>query len=236
MSLCDWLTEALGLDTIGQHVTGAKVFGRGEEALVDVYLAAAKPLHFKRYDRVGEPRALKLALVTQTGVHKKFSADLAGEIASAIYRLAEHHDEADATDAAREWGYEYLRLATTEIVDLEDQAERWRAFAEMGRIAPARDAGEDRSRRRSPPRRSSWWTRPAATASYGAAGCRPTSSARSAGATPRKRSPPSWNAPAGSAAAPKAASRRHARATATGASCGRSTPSQPAGRRLGERR
>src|SRR5439155_21041076 len=116
------------------------------DALVDVYLSGgARPLHFKRYGRVSEPRALAATLVTQTGIHKTFKASDALAIASAIFRLADHHAESDATDSAREWGYEYLRLAPTQQVDLNDQGARWGAFEALSRVAPARDAGEDRS-------------------------------------------------------------------------------------------
>jgi hypothetical protein len=36
-------------------------------------------------------------------------------------------------------------LAALQEVDLDDQAERWRAFASLARLNPARDAGDDRS-------------------------------------------------------------------------------------------
>ena len=144
-ALCAWLTDALGLDVAGLKVTGAEVFGRGPKASVDVHLSDGARLTFDRFSDIPKPTMLVAYLVTQTGVPVAVNGAEAGQIAAAIFQLAQHHTEASEDEAAREWGCEYLRIAAQLAVDLSDQADRWRAFATLARDNPARDAGEDRS-------------------------------------------------------------------------------------------
>jgi hypothetical protein len=140
-----WLTGQLGLSEAGLQVVGAEVFGRGPNASVDLRLSDGASLTFERFADVAKPAALSAYLVTVTGVYRAFKGPDAGVIAAAIHRLANHHAEASADEAAREWGAEYLRVAPVLTVDLNDQEERWRAFASLARLNPTTDAGEDRS-------------------------------------------------------------------------------------------
>jgi hypothetical protein len=130
---------------LGVAVTGAHVFGRGPTARVEVALAEGRPLTFEHFGDVAKPAALAAHLVTLTGTYRTFKGPEAGAIAAAIFRLAEHHAEDEANEQVREWGREYLRVAPMLDVDMDDQADRWRAFADLARREPARDAGEDRS-------------------------------------------------------------------------------------------
>jgi hypothetical protein len=140
-----WLTSALGLDAVGRTVVGAIVFGRGTTARVDVLLSGDEKLIFERFGDIAKPSSLAANLVTQVGVVKTFKGTEAAHVAAALFRLAKHHRESTADDAAREWAIEHLRLAPVIELDLGDQADRWRAFSELARMNPARDGAEDRS-------------------------------------------------------------------------------------------
>ena len=143
--LAAFLTDQLGLAEVGRRVVGADVFGRGSKALADIQLSDGARLAFERFADVAKPAALTAELVTQTGVYRAFKGAEAGAVAAAVHALAKHHAEGDADEAVREFGSEFLRLAPTIDVSMDDQADRWRAFSELARMSPARDAGEDRS-------------------------------------------------------------------------------------------
>jgi hypothetical protein len=145
-ALCEMLTEQLGLTDAQLAIVGATIYGRGEDARVDVHLRGQeRPLRFNRYADIGKPSALQTALMTQFAVVRTFKLLDALGIGATIHKLAEHRIEADEDESACEWGAEYLRVAPTEELNLGDQAERWRAFEAMARLEPARQAGDDKS-------------------------------------------------------------------------------------------
>lgn len=144
-SLSAGLTEALSLAEKGLHVVGANVFGRGPNASVDVLLNDGSKLTFEQFSDIAKPTVLSSYLVTLTGIYKPFKGADAGMIAATIHQLAKHHGDAEEDGIARELGSEYLRVAPVHEVDMSDQAQRWSAFAALGRLEPTRDAGEDRS-------------------------------------------------------------------------------------------
>ncbi len=143
--LAAWLTGQLGLGDVGLQVTGANVFGRGPNASVDLHLSDGSRMTFDRFGDVAKPAALSAYVATMVGLYRPFKGPQAGKIAAAISKLARHHAEASADDAASEWGAEYLRVARKLEVDLGHQGDRWHAFSVLGELSPASDAGEDRS-------------------------------------------------------------------------------------------
>lgn len=145
----DTLTALLELGAAGMTVTGADVFGRGPKASVDLNLKAAAgttaTIQFERFSDIGQGSKLTAYLVTCTGVAKSFSNQQAAMVAACVFQIAQHHESLTEDESARDWGLEYLRLAVTQELDLDDQADRWRAFCALAAVNPARDAGEDRS-------------------------------------------------------------------------------------------
>jgi hypothetical protein len=147
---CAGLASAFGLDELGLRVVDVQIFGRGTSAVIDIRVSGDLPnglcvIRFDRFGDVTQPAKLASELVTQTGVYRKFNGQDAGQIAAAIVRLAKHRAEAADDQASVEWGTEYLRIAPTLAVDLDDQADRWRAFSAVARLNPASHTGEDRS-------------------------------------------------------------------------------------------
>jgi hypothetical protein len=121
------------------------VFGRGAAASVDLHLSGDTKVTFERFGDIAKGPALTAHLMSTLGVAKSFKATDAVLAGSLSFKLAKHHGD-DTTDAAaREWGSEFLRLAATGDIDLNDQASRWRAFSALELLNPQRDAGEDRS-------------------------------------------------------------------------------------------
>jgi len=59
-----------------------------------------------------------------------------------LWKIAERRETLSQDLAAVEWGSEYLQAAPTIAVDMEDGADRWRAFGELEGYAPRSTARE----------------------------------------------------------------------------------------------
>ena len=138
------LTELLGLPEIGRTVIGARMFGRGPNASVDIALSGDETLMFERFSDVAKPTVLATYMASY-GIAMSFKQADAIRVAALVSQLAEHHTVDTADAMAREWGYEYLRLATVQEVNMDDQLGRWQAFSALQRVEPGRDSNEDRS-------------------------------------------------------------------------------------------
>jgi hypothetical protein len=138
------LAEMLELAEINRGILDVQMFGRGPNASVDLQLSGDVRLTFERFADVTKPPALTAHLAS-IGIARTFKGREAALAGALISRLARHHDGESAEAIAAEWGREFVRLAALQEADLDDQAERWRAFASLRGLNPARDAGEDRS-------------------------------------------------------------------------------------------
>lgn len=137
----------LGLTEAGLSILEIRMFGRGPNARVHIQISRDLRLVFDRFADVASGPRLTQHLVTQTGVYMAIKNAQAGEIAAAIFRCAEYFEAATEEDQAREWGTEYLRLASKRPFVFANQADRWQAFNELHRLNPASDDSEDRSAR-----------------------------------------------------------------------------------------
>lgn len=136
------LSRLLGLDEIDRVLVDVRMFGRGPAASVDVELSGDTRLTFERFGDITKPPMLT-AYLASVGVARTFKGAEAAMSGALISRLAEHHESANADEVAREWASEFLRLAPVQEIKLDDQADRWRAFASLQGLNP--DAGEDRT-------------------------------------------------------------------------------------------
>jgi hypothetical protein len=139
------LTELLALKQIGLEVISATVFGSGNAASVDLHLSHGAKVTFERFADIAKPAALSAHLVTNLGLVRTFKTMEAMLVGALIHRLAEHRSDQGADETAREWATEFLRFAPTQEVNLDDQAERWRAFSSIAPLDPLRDATDERS-------------------------------------------------------------------------------------------
>ncbi len=133
----------LGLEQIGATVVDVQMFGRGPSASVDLQLSGDLKLTIGFGD-ITKPPALTTHLAS-IGIARTFTGKDAALVGALISRLARHHETESEDSVAREWGCEFLRLAAIGEVNLDDQAERWRAFSALEHRNPASDCGEDRS-------------------------------------------------------------------------------------------
>jgi hypothetical protein len=138
------LAKLLGFEEIDRVIVDVQMFGRGPSASVDVQLSGDLKLVFEQFGDITKGPALTAHLAA-IGIARTFKQGEAALVGALIFRLARHHDSESADDIAREWGSEFLRLAMLQEVDLDDQAERFRAFDSIARLNPARDAAEDRT-------------------------------------------------------------------------------------------
>jgi hypothetical protein len=129
------LTAKLKLAAVGRRVIAARVVGRGSRASVDIYLDEGE-IHFERFGDLCTARKLNIELITSVGANPKADNAAAAEIAQLVRTVAEHQETATADDIALEWGVAFLREATVLDVNLDDQGERWGAFAGLRECSP----------------------------------------------------------------------------------------------------
>lgn len=139
------LTELLGQEQVGLHVTGTATFGRGGGAKAHVQLSDGQTIVFEPMRNIGNSSRLAVEIACSTG------AKIAPTKGDAIEALSLIHDLADAIagstddDIARDdYGHVFLADARERHVEMADQTDRWRAFNELKASDPvqeARDAG-----------------------------------------------------------------------------------------------
>jgi hypothetical protein len=136
--------EALwGLDRVRLSIIGARIFGRGSEAPVDVMLSNGETLRMKALAEMAKPQKLMAEIAACAGVVPKLNSQQALHSVVLVRQLAEHEETIDENATAAEWGADYLQAATVLDVDLNDQAERWAAFSRLRTHDPAAVARED---------------------------------------------------------------------------------------------
>jgi hypothetical protein len=136
IAAAEQLAELLRLPSVGLSIRGARIVGRGARASADVYLSDGSVLTFETLRDVGTVNRLALEVAACTGALPKLKGPQALQAVALIRAMAEHEETFSDDQIAREWGATYLQAATAEPVDLEDQADRWRAFSTLERVDP----------------------------------------------------------------------------------------------------
>jgi hypothetical protein len=141
------LTAILDLDSVGVRVTGARVVGRGAYASADVFLSDGTAVTFEKLRDIGRPSTLAIEIAACTGATPKLDGARALRAVALLRSLAAHEATFTDDEIAAEWGVAYLQDAPVIDVDLDDQRERWGAFATLDRHNPlgARASGETAS-------------------------------------------------------------------------------------------
>ena len=96
---------------------------------------------------MGRPNLLAIGIAACTGATPKLDGARALRVVALLHALADHERTFSNDEIATDWGMTFLQEAPVIDVDLDDQAGRWAAFAELGRLNPwgARAGGETRS-------------------------------------------------------------------------------------------
>jgi hypothetical protein len=122
------LTELLDLTTVNVRIQAARVFGKGSNAAVEIDMTNGETLSFGSLREMMRPQAVIAEVAACTGATptlKQAQCAHAITLVKAVAKVVEMHTE---NDIAREWGRDYLRVAQTIDIDINDQAERWGAF------------------------------------------------------------------------------------------------------------
>lgn len=125
------LTNLLALKPVGLSVTGARVVGRGGNASADIYLSDGSEIVFEHFKDIATPAKLIAEVAVCTGAQPALKAPLAIRCVALVRMIAAHIDALTTDDFARAWGLDYLQDATIVPLDMNDQADRWRAFREL---------------------------------------------------------------------------------------------------------
>ncbi len=144
MTAAEGIAGILDLGSVGLHVTGARIVGRGGSASADLYLSDGSAIVFERLRDAGKATTLAVEVAACTGATPKISGPQALRVVALLRALADHEAAFDADELAREWGTSFLQEAVTVDLNMADQAQRWAAFVELGKIDPValRAAGE----------------------------------------------------------------------------------------------
>lgn len=138
------LGELLGLAALGLEIHGAKFFGRGSGASVDLVLGDGTTVTFDTVRDMANPTRLAVELAACVGAAPKLKAPQAVRAVILTRAIAAHYETLTADEIAVDWGTSYLQSAQVIEVDIEDQAERWGAFC-MLRERDERREGHERA-------------------------------------------------------------------------------------------
>jgi hypothetical protein len=147
IAAAEQLSAILNLDSVGVRITGARVVGRGADASADLFLSDKTVVTFEKLRDIGRPNLLAIEIAACTGATPKLDGARALRAVALMRFLAEHETTFTADEIATDWGVTFLQDAPVIDVDLDDQGQRWAAFAELARHNPlsARASGETSS-------------------------------------------------------------------------------------------
>ena len=135
--LLEELAELLRLARAGLRVLAARLRG----TYLEVDLSNGDTIYCERFAELWTPQGLARWVTQSTGVDAYGIKGAEAAKASAIIRqLAEITHERTIADIGRDHGLMFLELAPLETFTLNDQADRYRAFAKLDRLDPAADA------------------------------------------------------------------------------------------------
>jgi NrS-1 polymerase HBD domain len=130
------LTELLALASVGLHITGARIVGRGGGASADLYLSDGTEITFEKLRDFAKPQVLRIEVIATTGAKPKLNGERAADALVLLRQVAEHQATATADDHAIDWGLTFLQDADSIEVDINDQGGRWAAFELLGGREP----------------------------------------------------------------------------------------------------
>ncbi len=125
------LTKLLGLDKVGKKVIGAATYGPGSRARVDLALSDAGVIVFEKAADMASPTKLAGELAMSVGATPSLKRDSGIQAMALVHRLALAEGGAILDADARDWGRTFMELAKVEPVDMDDPADRWRAFCTL---------------------------------------------------------------------------------------------------------
>ena len=138
------LTEKLALDTVGLHVKGVALFGRGSNAVACIDISDGSRVMLDPLGKFSSPIKLSIELALQAGAEPKLKSPDVMRVMALVHKLADHHETLDVENRAADYGISYLHAANAIPVRMADQDDRWRAFAQLDELDPVSHAYIDR--------------------------------------------------------------------------------------------
>jgi hypothetical protein len=135
------LGELLDLPTVGLKVRGARVFGKGSGAAVEIDISNGETLTFGTLRDMMRPQVLIAEVAACTGATPTLKQQQCAQALTLARKVATLIETDSENDIAREWGRDYLRLAETVDLDINHQAQRWRAFEMLADLGDPAAAG-----------------------------------------------------------------------------------------------
>lgn len=130
------LAVLLGLPSVGLSIRSARIVGRGSKASADLYLSDGSCVTFESLRDFANPTRLAIEIAATTGATPRLKAPQAIRALSLLRAVSEHRETVTTDDLAVEWGTTYLQAAMPLDVDMDVQAQRWRAFSHLDGIDP----------------------------------------------------------------------------------------------------
>ena len=143
MTAAEQLAALLDLPSVGLGIRGARVYGRGRTARVEIDLSNGDVMTFDQARIMMRPAELAAETVACAGATPKIKGQDATRAFALVRALAEHRETSTDNDVAIGWGMDYLQAAPVLDVDINDQAARWDAFNRLGQIEPYAQAREN---------------------------------------------------------------------------------------------
>jgi len=135
------LSDLLGLPAVGLHVIGAQTFGRGGSAIAHVHVSDGQTIVFEPLRNMGNPSRLSVELACSVGARVMPNKAEAVEVVALVHDLGQALAGTLEDEVAREdYGRVFLADARQRQVDMNDQADRWRAFCALKDANPLDDA------------------------------------------------------------------------------------------------
>ena len=137
ISAAEQLGILFNLPTVGLKILGAKIFGQGSRATVEIEISNGETLVWDTLRDMTRPASLVAEIVACTGACPNLKQPQAVKAVALVRTLAEHEQAFTDNNIAVDWGISYLQAAETLDVDINDQRQRWEAFTRLAKYPAA---------------------------------------------------------------------------------------------------
>jgi hypothetical protein len=131
IAAAELLAALLDLPSVGLSIRGARVFGQGSRATVELDVSNGETLVWDTIRDMTRPASLAAEVVACTGACPQLKQAQAFRAVALVRALAEHGEVIGDNGIAANWGMDYLQAADVLDLDMNDQAQRWDAFSRL---------------------------------------------------------------------------------------------------------
>jgi hypothetical protein len=133
------LEELLRLAQNGAHIRSVRLIGRGSGANVEIRLTDGRELEADRFGDLWTHTGLAKFVTQGSGIQASGITKLEAEEANAIIRrLSEQRYTTTEKDLGLQHGADFLDRASVEVVNINDQEQRFHAWSRLNALDPVR--------------------------------------------------------------------------------------------------